>query len=278
MITIQELLYNRGLDKTAAVKLVRHKDRRFDLYSIYRNDREKFLEYQSTQKNDIFGNCQYIVSFVGEDGLLARFVGIYEIKGCAVGKGTINLYGQDALYNFKYEMEEVCGYDDLKERVIIRWSNAISWHQWIKNEMEVVEICPGLNYKRFTDYSELILSFKELREIVLNEYKEWKIVLSAVKGVYLITDTRTGKLYVGSAYGDDGIWGRWRDYVSTNGHGGNKSLVELTDSGKSDYASKYFQFSILMLLPKTVTADEAIVKEQLFKRKLGTNAFGLNNN
>ena len=227
MITIQELLYNRGLDKTAAIKLVRHKDKRFDLYSLYRSDRNKFLEYQSTQKNDIFGNCKYIVSFVGEDGLLARFVGIYEIKGCAVGKGTINLYGQDAHYNFKYEMEEVCGYDDLKERVIIRWSNAISWHQWIKNEMEVVEICPGLNYKRFTDYSELILSFEELREIVLNEYKEWKTEL---------------------------IEEEW------------------------DYASKYFQFSILMLLPKTVTADEAIAKEQLFKRKLGTNAFGLNNN
>ena len=277
MITIQELLYNRGLDKTAAVKLVRHKDRRCDLYSIYRNDREKFLEYQSTQKNDIFSNCQYIVSFIGEDGLLARFVGIYAIKGCAVGKGTIDLYDREADYNFKYQMEEVPGFDDLKERVIIRWSNAISWHQWIKNEMEVVEICPGLNYKRFTDYSELILSFEELREIVLNEYKEWKIVLSAVKGVYLITDTNTGKLYVGSAYGESGIWGRWCDYVNTNGHGGNKSLAELIKMNK-DYASKYFQFSILMLLPKTVTADEAISKEQLFKRKLGTNAFGLNNN
>ena len=31
-------------------------------------------------------------------------------------------------------------FDDLKERVIIRWENAISWHQWIKNEMEVIEI------------------------------------------------------------------------------------------------------------------------------------------
>ena len=277
MITIQELLYNRGLDKTAAVKLVRHKDRRCDLYSIYRNDREKFLEYQSTQKNDIFSNCKYIVSFIGEDGLLARFVGIYEIRGCAVGKGTIDLYEREAPYNFKYEMEEVPGFDDLKERVIIRWSNAISWHQWIKNEMEVVEICPGLNYKRFTDYSELILSFEELREIVQNEYKEWKIVLSAVKGVYLITDNHTGKLYVGSAYGENGIWGRWCDYVGTNGHGGNKSLVELIKND-TDYAGKYFQFSILMLLPKTVTADEAIAKEQLFKRKLGTNAFGLNNN
>lgn len=44
------------------------------------------------------------------------------------------------------------------------------------------------------------------------------------------------------------------------------------------YAVKYFQFSILMLLPKTVTPDEAIRKEQLFKRKLGSNTFGLNNN
>lgn len=277
MISIQELLYNRGLDKTAAVKLVRHKDKRFDLYSIYRSDRDKFLEYQSTQKNDIFSNSQYIVSFIGEEGLLARFVGIYAIKGCAVGKGTIDLYDRKADYNFKYQMEEFPGFDDLKERVIIRWSNAISWHQWIKNEMEVVEICPGLNYKRFTDYSELILSFEELREIVLNEYKEWKIVLSAIKGVYLITDTNTGKLYVGSAYGESGIWGRWCEYVKTNGHGGNKSLLELIDD-EWDYASRYFQFSILMLLPKTVTTDEAIAKEQLFKRKLGTNAFGLNNN
>lgn len=278
MITIQELLYNRGLDKTAPVKLVRHKDRRIDLYSIYRSDRAKFLEYQSTQKNDVFGNCKYIVSFVGEEGLLSRFVGIYEITGRSVGSGTINIGGENLDFNFKYAMKEVGGFDDLKERVIIRWSNAISWHQWIKNEMEVVEICPGLNYKRFTDYSELILSFEELREIVLNRYKEWETVLSAVKGVYLITDTLTGNLYIGSAYGDEGIWGRWCDYVSTNGHGGNKSLIELTNNGASDYASKHFQFSILMLLSKTVTAEEAIEKEQLFKRKLGTNAFGLNNN
>lgn len=29
------------------------------------------------------------------------------------------------------------------------------------------------------------------------------------KGVYLISDTYTGKLYVGSAYNENGIWGRW---------------------------------------------------------------------
>jgi len=266
MITIQELLYNRGLDRAAAIKLVRHKDRRKDLYSLYRNERSVFLDYQNTQVKPVFRDCDYIVSFIGENGVTARFVGVFKIAG-EVAEGDY----------YKYAMQEVGGYEDLKERVIIRWSNAISWHQWIANEMEVLEIAPGLNYKRFTDYFDLILDFNELKEIVDMQYSDWRQVLSAIKGVYLMTDKKTGKLYVGSAYGEDGIWGRWCVYVATNGSGNNKSLIELTAS-EADYAAKYFQFSILMLLPKTVTSDEAVSKEQLFKRKLGSNSFGLNNN
>ena len=143
--------------------------------------------------------------------------------------------------------------------------------------MEVVELSPGLHYSSFSDYLDIILTYPELCEIITANYKDWRIALSAVKGVYLITDASTGKLYVGSAYGDDGIWGRWRDYVKTNGHGGNKSLLALVEAD-SDYAVNNFRFSILMLLPKTVTPDEAIRKEQLFKQKLGSNSFGLNNN
>lgn len=266
MITIQELLYNRGISRSARVKLVRHKDRRLDIYNMYRTDKPAFIDYQNTQSHDVFKNVEYIVSFIGEEQAFARFVGVYKIAGKA----------HDGLH-YKYIMEEVDGYDDLKERVIIRWENPISWHQWIKNEMEVVEISAGLHYKRFTDYFDLILDFTELQDIVVNKYPDWHKLLSSIKGIYLITDNNQGKLYVGSAYGEDGIWGRWRDYVATNGHGGNKSLKDLID-GDWQYAVKYFQFSILMLLPKTVTPDEAIRKEQLFKRKLGSNTFGLNNN
>jgi hypothetical protein len=53
-------------------------------------------------------------------------------------------------------------------------------------------------------------------------------------------------------------------------------LVELVKDNPS-YAYN-FRFSILMLLPKTITPDEAIKKEKLFKRKLGANSFGLNEN
>lgn len=265
MITIQELLYNRGLDRLAKIKLVRHKDKRLDLYTLYRTDRTRFLDYQNTQSKDVFKDVDYIIAFIGEESVLARFIGVFKIQGKSENEN-----------GFNYIMSEVTGYDDLKERVIIRWENAISWHQWIKNEMEILEICPGLHYKRFTDYFDLLLDFNELKEIVLNQYNDWKKVLSVIKGIYLISDTKSGKLYVGSAYGEDGIWGRWSEYVNSGGHGGNKALKKLVDNDVN-YA-KNFQFSILMLLPKSITPDEAIKKEQLFKRKLGTNSFGLNNN
>lgn len=265
MITIQELLYNRGLDRLSRIKLVRHKDKRLDLYNLYRTDKTSFLDYQNTQSKDVFKDVDYIVSFIGEENTLARFIGVFKIIRKEITED-----------GFKYEMSDISGYDDLKERVIIRWENAISWHQWIKNEMEIVEICPGLHYKRFTDYFDLILTYSELEEIVEKQYNDWKVVLSSIKGVYLITDVSTGKLYVGSAYGENGIWGRWSDYISTSGHGNNKILKDLIHS---NVMYKYnLQFSILMILPKTVTADEAILKEQLFKRKLGSNSFGLNAN
>ncbi len=39
----------------------------------------------------------------------------------------------------------------------------------------------------------------------------WKFC--AVAGIHLITDTLTGKQYVGSAYGKDGVVGRWCEYA-----------------------------------------------------------------
>ncbi len=266
MITIQELLFNRGLDKNSKAKLVRHKDSRHDLYTLYRSKRQEFLDYQSTQSKDVFNDVDYIVSFIGEEGLLSRFIGVYKLKN----KKQL----EDG--NFEYQMEEVFGFEDLKERVIIKWKNAISWHQWMKNEMEVIKIHPGLHYKQFTDYSDFILDFNELQEIINNQYSDWKRMLSATKGIYLISDTKTVKLYVGSAYGEEGFWGRWSRYVLTDGHGDNKTLKELIEKDKNHAVN--FQFSILMLLPRTITADEAIKKERLFKNKLGTNSFGLNNN
>ena len=98
-------------------------------------------------------------------------------------------------------------------------------------------------------------------------------MLSGVAGVYVIQDTKSHQLYVGSAYSEEGIWHRWETYVNTNGHGNNKSLKALVDSDP-DYA-KNFTFSLLTIMSKDTPNEAVIAKEQLYKRKLGPT---LNNN
>ena len=47
-----------------------------------------------------------------------------------------------------------------------------------------------------------------------------------------------------------------------------------------NYPERYhsFQFSILQILPKTLTADEVISIETRFKKKLLSTKFGMNDN
>ena len=89
-------------------------------------------------------------------------------------------------------MREVIGqFDDLKERVIILWKNARAWHQWINNNMEVIEIHPGLHYKQFTDYFDFILNFDELKEIVKNQKGQLILMTTTTTTIATITSTNT---------------------------------------------------------------------------------------
>lgn len=273
MLTINELLYKRGLPKNAKMKFVRHADSRLPLYDNYKFDIEKFLFWQSEQSKPIFHNCEYIVSFLGDEGKRSRFIGVYKVNSFKVGAKNM----------FYYDLTELNGFEDIKERVIVDWvSIPRSWHQWISNveEKPIIEILPidTFHKKSFSDYLDFILDFSELKEIIKNKdtFKEWYLMLSAVKGVYLILDKLTGDKYIGSAYRENGIFGRWEEYVNTNGHGNNKRLKELITKDKN--YSRYFQFTILMTLPKTMTHTEVIKRESLFKKKLGTKSFGLNSN
>jgi len=90
----------------------------------------------------------------------------------------------------------------------------------------------------------------------------WVKALSSVNGVYLIQDKLSGKLYVGAAYGERGIYGRWSDYAK-NGHGNNKDLIDLDPNN--------FQFSILEIVPATTTWDGVIDRENRWKEPSGRN-------
>lgn len=277
-ITIQELLYNRGLKKEDKIILVRHKDSREikvirgipcdkTIYDLYREEPELFLEYQAEQCTDKFKGAKYIVSFLGEEGTLSRFLGVYRIEETII---------TDSYPAYYYKMTEIDGFQNLKERVIIDWGKGTrSWCQGINNEKAIIEITPGFD-NAFPGYPNVILKFSQLRDIIKNAYPVWKRVLSAVNCIYSILDNKTGQIYIGSTYNKLGIWGRWTEYVDTNGHGKDVSLIALIKTD-SKYAEN-FTYSILHIMPINVSPDQAIKEETLFKNKLGAISFGLCNN
>lgn len=167
----------------------------------------------------------------------------------------------------------------MKDRLVIDWGKGtINWCQNGTTEKELLEIRPAVSEISFTSYDKVLLSFETLHKIVYNKaaYKEWEEKLSAVAGVYLITDTKTGKHYVGSASGEQGgLWGRWSEYARTK-HGGNKRLKELI-TADADYCNN-FQYSILEVFPIKRDKHEVLEYEQLYKKKLWSIQFGLNDN
>ena len=74
----------------------------------------------------------------------------------------------------------------------------------------------------------------------------------------------------------DGLWGRWASYVATGGHGGNKMMVKAIKEDPERCHN--LQFSVLQILPKTLTWDKVIAAETLWKEKLLTKQFGWNEN
>jgi hypothetical protein len=94
----------------------------------------------------------------------------------------------------------------------------------------------------------------------------WRAALSAVSGIYLISDRATGKLYVGSATAGESIWSRWCAY-STTGHGGNIEPEDLRDREGSEYADN-FEFSILEIADTHASQDDALERETHWEQTL----------
>ena len=131
--------------------------------------------------------------------------------------------------------------------------------------------------EKFCGYENICHSFKALQHIWRIEKSDWKEQLTNIQGVYLITDTKTGKLYVGSAYGENRIWGRWRDYFE-HGHGDNQALIKLMKSKKKKYAEDFFQFSLLEYWKEDKKDAFVIQRENHWKDALCSRQHGYNQN
>lgn len=95
----------------------------------------------------------------------------------------------------------------------------------------------------------------------------WRGRLREWRGIYLIVDQTDGLRYVGSAYGENNLLGRWQAHVA-----GNAGVtVELR---QRDPAS--FRFSILQLAAQDMPADDVIRLERNRMERLDTIGNGLN--
>lgn len=276
---LQELLHGIDLSRT---KLIRHN---ISNEAVAQNYERGYLDiYQSIQTESRFKGCDYVLSFLGEDGTSGKYQGCYRVDGTGpFSHSTLpqDFYIGGEAYNdcIFWKLYKTSVLQDLVNRLVIDWGKGtINWCQNGTTEKEVLYILPAVSDIEFISYDKVILSYKKLKTIVTHskDHKEWENRLSAVAGVYLITDTKTGKHYVGSASGEQGgIWGRWNEYARTK-HGGNKRLMELI-TADADYCNN-FQFSILEVFPIKRDKHEILEYEQLYKRKLWSIRFGLNDN
>jgi hypothetical protein len=234
---------------------------------IFKNKDEKVLlegQYWNSGKRN-FKEGQTTIGFIRiKDDLWLLF---------HIGKVTkvLNVFN-----GIGYEHEELLEYKKYFGRLIVKYKNtsqkltrrAIP----LIDECEVYEILPDIfDNDIFPGYDNVNLSWNDLSRVLQKD--SWKTALQNQKGVYLITDTSNGKMYVGSAYGERMLLGRWEDYAKT-GNGGNKELKELS----FDHIKQYFRYSILDIFKSTIKDELIISRETWWKEVLLTRNFGYNKN
>jgi len=175
-----------------------------------------------------------------------------------------------------YEYQDLPDYQKYVGRLIIKFKNKAQ--TMIRNAESVFDDCyisqilsDTFDNDLFPGYEKVNISWDEMNRVL--EKDNWKTALQNQKGVYLMTDTSNGKMYVGSAYGENMILGRWRAYVKS-GNGGNVGLKQLT----FDHIKQNFKYSILDIY-KSTTDDQIIInRESWWKEVLQSRQFGYNEN
>jgi hypothetical protein len=230
---------------------------------------DRFDEWQRVQTKTNFGRP-----------LILSFVYIRKNEWLFAGIFTAGEYVErDGLYYYSTQL--TTHYSEYIGRMVIRFEKTFRASYLLAEKfiesLDIVQIFPDKYVcDPFPGYSDVCISYETLRQIQRTEDRTWKTALSAVFGIYLITDTKTGKQYVGKADGSHAIWQRWIAYASS-GHGSNSGLVKILQEKGSSYAEN-FQYSILEVITKNDNQAFIDAREQHWKKVLCSREFGYNDN
>ncbi|MEO8902900.1 MAG: GIY-YIG nuclease family protein [Polyangiaceae bacterium] len=139
-----------------------------------------------------------------------------------------------------------------------------------------LELQPVIEWWQPPGFRRVRISHDTLKLIVRDQLPSWRTALSSARGIYLVADTSTGGLCVGSACGVGGFWQRWQDYASS-GHAGNLALRELL-AEHGDAHVEHFQYAVLEVSGNDATIEESLAREQHWKDILMSRNNGLNRN
>ena len=255
----------------AKVHLARHNGKEHPL-DVFLEGR--FDKWQSWQGKRSFQK-EFVVSLI-QAGRPTRwlFAGLFRKVGCTSH--------DEPRPHYIYDLERVAGAEEWVGRLYLD-SQYKERHSYplgttMAGDLVVRELLSKrLTIGDFPGYKSVNLTKEHLDIVIRQDISTWRSALASVKGIYLITDSATGKLYVGKADGEDGIWGRWRNYAATS-HGGNVALkkefgIEALPERKYD-----LRFSILEIADLHAMSSEIAARENHWKEVLLTRLHGYNLN
>lgn len=230
--------------------------------------------------------AKYVASFIGHEPRKALFVGLYavnstqpmtrkqywdkkanrELKSYGM-KGFTKDSQRSSLLWFELDLSDF--YAAWKGKLIVGWPGLErSWWRWAdRNDIPVLAVVEDSQLvANMPVWDQIDLSWSDLNILP----SQWKAALSQWRVIYYIFDTSDGKGYVGSAYGEHNLLGRWMDYAA-RGHGENKLLLDRDPSN--------FQFTILERVSPDMSSAEIQDLERSWKERLHTRQpHGLNAN
>jgi hypothetical protein len=265
-------------------KLIVHTHPSLDLWEIFYGSRAEIEYFQRDQGGPVY-NCDGIVSCLKISSRRAMVLGAYHV-------GEPRVLDLAAIDPPESMAAEYRAWRDNQTKPALRYP--LSYTDMLKHlELRVVIEVPTRSMKLNSidrgvvelrepgcvgpcpDYDAIDVTLSKLRYVLDNPAAnpEWKDKLSAVGGIYLMTDYANNRLYVGKTDARRGFWDRWGAYAYQKT--GNKYVDPAFES--LALRPEKTKMSILEVVPRK-SATELVIEglEARWMRRLCTRETGYN--